>query len=216
MADDNPTPDNPGDQSGPSGGDGAFTPPASQEELDRIVTGRLQRDRQQQQARLAQEFAERYADYDDLKAQAAELATLREQQMSEQERAVADARKEAEAAARADEQAKYVERDRARGIALIDSFLAGATGPNGRLDAERVAPVLAAIDKAQFLTEDGGIDTDALGKLIDSLTPPAPEPGSTRPLWPGMGQGRQETPPAADVRPGMGRLRQAFGATPSR
>lgn len=192
---------------------GGFTPPSSQEELDRIITSRLARER------------EKFSDYEALKTKASELDTLREQQMSENERAIAEARREADAAARADEATKYAERDRSRGLALVDSFIAGATGPGGRLDAERVAPVLEAIDKSRYLNQDGGIDAEALAKLIDSLASTAPSPtqqppqpavpgfGVAAPMWPAMGQGRSETPPAPQVAPGMARLRRAFTPT---
>lgn len=55
----------------------AYTPPASQEELDRIIAARLKREQ------------EKYKDYDSLKAAADELKKLKEADMSELERATA-------------------------------------------------------------------------------------------------------------------------------
>jgi hypothetical protein len=196
MSEPAPAPADPG--SAPAGDPAPAPEPEArftQADLDKAITDRLARQ------------AKKYADYDDLKAQSTELATLREQQMTTQEKAIA----EAVAAARAEKDTEYAQRDRDRGVQMVDSFLSGATGPGGRLDAAKHGPILEALDKTKYLTAEGGIDTAALGKLIDSLAPVAPAEPPT-PRWPGMGQGRQETPPPADVRPGVGRLRNAFNS----
>lgn len=57
------------------GQDSGFTPPASQQELNRIVTERVKRER------------DKFADYGDLKAKAEEFDKLAQSRMSEVERA---------------------------------------------------------------------------------------------------------------------------------
>jgi hypothetical protein len=61
----------------------AFTAPASQEELDRIITDRLARERA------------KYADYDDLKTKAQQHDALLESQKSDADKAIDEARKSA-------------------------------------------------------------------------------------------------------------------------
>lgn len=78
-----------GNESGGSTSDAgtdAFTPPSSQEELNRIIEKRLERERS------------KYADYDDLRKRAAKLDEIEAEQMSEVEKAQKRA-EEAEAAA---------------------------------------------------------------------------------------------------------------------
>ena len=72
------------------GGGNAWTPPASQEDLDRIVTERLSRERA------------KFADYADLKSKAAEFDKLTESQKTEAQRQ-ADALKQTETRAAAAE-----------------------------------------------------------------------------------------------------------------
>lgn len=85
-----------GNNSGGSTSDAGdtFTPPSSQEELNRIIERRLERERS------------KYADYDDLKQRAARLDEIEAEQLSEAEKA----QKRAEEAER--------ERDQARAEAL--------------------------------------------------------------------------------------------------
>lgn len=211
-SDPTPTPA-PAPPANPAPAPSGFTPISSQEDLDRIIGARLSRER------------EKFADYEALRAKAGELDQLREQQMSETERAVQQARREAEAAARADEQSKYADRDRARALGTVEVYFDAATR-SGRLDAERHGPILAALDRGKFVAEDGSVDADAIERTLSALaaasTAPAAEPAApaalsgfnrATPMWPAMGQGRSETPPTPDVAPGMARLRQAFTPT---
>lgn len=59
------------DATPPDGGNSTFTPPSSQDELDRIVSKRLERERS------------KYADYDDLKAKAQQFDQMSEQNKTE-------------------------------------------------------------------------------------------------------------------------------------
>ena len=56
------------------GGKSGFTPPATQKDLDHIITERVQRERA------------KYADYEDLKGKAAQLATIEQANLSEVEK----------------------------------------------------------------------------------------------------------------------------------
>lgn len=58
----------------PEGGNSGFTPPASQEEFDRIIGGRVERERS------------KFGDYDDLKAKAAKLDDIEAANKSEQQK----------------------------------------------------------------------------------------------------------------------------------
>jgi chromosome segregation ATPase len=70
---------------GEQGGNSGFTPPASQEELNRIIADRISREKA------------KYADYNDLKTKASEFDKLAESQKSETQKAI----ERAEAAERA-------------------------------------------------------------------------------------------------------------------
>jgi hypothetical protein len=73
VSDDQGTPD--ADQTNDNGGDeSGFTPPATQDDLNRIIDARLKRER------------EKYADYTELQAKAAKLAEIEEANKTEQER----------------------------------------------------------------------------------------------------------------------------------
>lgn len=85
----------------------------------------------------------------------AELAKLREDAMSEQEKAITQARKEG--AAEADAKANVrIAKSEARALA------AGKTR-----DPEVAVQLLG--DLAQFVTEDGDVDTDAMSEALDKL-----------------------------------------------
>lgn len=63
-----------GEQQQNDGGTGGFTPPATQAELNRIVTERVNRERS------------KFADYEDLKGKAARLAEIEQANLSEAEK----------------------------------------------------------------------------------------------------------------------------------
>ena len=58
----------------PEGGNSGFTPPASQEEFDRIIGGRVERERS------------KFGDYEDLKAKAAQLDDIEAANKTEQQK----------------------------------------------------------------------------------------------------------------------------------
>ena len=65
-----------------TGGESAFTPPASQADLDRIIQDRIARERS------------KFADYDDLKAKATEYDQFKESSKTEQQKAIDAAKAE--------------------------------------------------------------------------------------------------------------------------
>lgn len=107
---------------------------------------------------LAQERAARKAAEKDAKRAKdleAELSKLREDQMSEQERAVNQARKEGAAEALA-EANKRIARSEAKALAT------------GKTRDPDVAVQLLG-DLSQFVTDDGDVDTDAMSAALDEL-----------------------------------------------
>jgi hypothetical protein len=109
---------------------------------------------------------------------AKELESLRQSQMTEQERAVA----EAKALSR-------TETLREIGSHLVTAeFRAQAAG---RLTPEQVAELVEDLDMTKYLTETGEVDAERVAKKVDALAPKPTEP--TAPTWPDLGQGARDT-----------------------
>jgi hypothetical protein len=143
------TPDT-GQQTEDKSGQGStWTPPASQEELNRIIEGRIAR------------VKAGYADYDQLKATATEYAQFKESQLSEQEKAIKAAREEGE---------KSVSEKYARKL-LNAEVKAGAA----RLKFHDPADAITALgDLENLVTKDGEIDADAVSKVLTELAEKKP------------------------------------------
>ena len=137
-----------------------WTPPASQEDLDRIITARLQKERA------------KYADYDDLRSKADRLAELEKEQLSEVERARQEAA-DADARAAAAEQAL---RD-ARRSAVIASAAKDAHDP------AEVARLLDVADDADDATITAAVADLLAAKpyLVRQPGKPTPTPGAGAP-----------------------------------
>lgn len=115
----------------------AFKAPQTQEEFDRMLGPRLQRER------------EKFADYDDLKAKAARLATIEQENETETERL----RREATEATR-----------RAEGMAwtLADQVIRSAvTNEAAKAGAVDVDAVITLLDKNAVTIDDAGRVTGA-------------------------------------------------------
>lgn len=104
---------------------------------------------------------------DDLKSDMDELATLRKAQMSDGEKAVADA----EAKGR-----------REASLALVPQMFDVALA---HVDEDRRKTLIAAIDKASVLNDDGTIDTDKVSTLANTLAPADKEKGKRDPDYGG-------------------------------
>ncbi len=198
MSDPNPAPapdPKPANDPAPKPGNDPkpWTPPASQEDLDRIISDRLARERS------------KFSDYDDLRRKAAEFDKAQEAAQSEQEKAVNAARKEAAAEATQAANGRLVAAE-ARALAAELRF---------RNPALAVRTVdLSAVKVA----DDGTVDADAIKAALSDLAkaepylvgedPPKPPPN-------GFGGGPRKTDTTTEATPGLGRLRSAYAETSS-
>jgi hypothetical protein len=143
----------------PGGGD--WKPPADQAALDKIIETRLQRERQ------------RYADYDELKATAGKYQALLATTQTDQERAIAEAKKAA-----LDEAASQ------HGPRLVrQAFKAEAKGV---LTKEQLDDLLEDRDLSKFL-KDGEPDEEKIAALVARFAPK----GDGKPEFPDLGGGNR-------------------------
>ena len=155
-----------------SGGDSGKT--FTQAELDQIVSTRLARQKAQ------------FADYDTLKAEAAEAARLRKEQETASEKAVREARE----AAVAEERKSMAPR-------LVGAeFRAAAKGV--LTDAQRDA-FLEDADLTKYLNDKGEVDVDKVTKKVEALAPAKSEKDSTKRVPRDMGQGNRSEGGKASV-----------------
>jgi hypothetical protein len=166
-----------GGQGGSTGGDdkggSEYKPPASQADLDRIITERLARERS------------KFADYDDLKTKAAEFDRLAEASKTEQERAVEQARTEARTEALTVANTRIVSAE-ARALAAAARF-------------RNPTDAVAFLDlKTVKVGDDGTPDSDALKAALATLAKDKPylvedeKPGKPKPdLSQGASQGER-------------------------
>ena len=146
----------------------------SQADVERIIAGRLSK----------------FADYDDIKKQ---LADIEAANQTEQEKAVNAAK---------DEGRKEARLEAGKAIAL-EVF----NGAAGRRNAEYdTAPALELLDLGKFVKDDGSVDRDAIGKAVEQIVPE--KEGPKRP--PTFGGGARKTTDKAEVAPGRARLRAAY------
>lgn len=144
-----------------------WTPPASQDELNRIISDRLKR----QEAK--------FADYDKYKAAAAELEQIKASQMSELDR---------ERAAREAAEARAAEREAAANQRLIRAAVIAEASKAGAVDADTVAALLPA--DAITVTDTGDVTgvAEAIAALIAAkpflASKPAPAPAGGAPANP--------------------------------
>jgi hypothetical protein len=109
---------------------------------------------------------------------ARELKALRESSMTEQEKAVEQAR-----------EAARTETLREIGTHLVTAeFRAQAAG---RLTPEQVAELVEDLDMTKYLTESGEVDAERVAKKVDALAPKPTE--TSAPTWPDLGQGARDS-----------------------
>ena len=163
-----------GEAAGAGGDEGkTFT----QADLDRILAGRLSK----------------FADYDVVKQQLAEVQAANQ---SESEKALNAAKDEGRA---------EVRKEAGKQVAL-EAFngLAGRRNPD-----YDTAPALNLIDLGKFVKDDGSLDRDALKSAVEQIVP---EVTPTKPA-PSFGGGARKTADKPDATPGIGRLRSAYADT---
>lgn len=160
-----------GDEGGKAGDEGkTFT----QADVDRIIAGRLSK----------------YADYDAVKGQLAELQAANQ---TESEKAINAAKEEGRAEVRIES---------GKAIAL-EVFNGAAARRNAEYDTK---PALELLDLGKFVKEDGTVDRDAVTKAVEQIVPE--KEGPRRP--PTFGGGARKTSDKAEVAPGRPRLRAAY------
>lgn len=150
-------------------GTGTETPPGTGAEQQQEPDWRSEADHWKGQARKFEDRAKANA-----KA-ASELDRLRKESMTEQERVVAEAIERAVS----ETTAKLSGR-------LVRSEIKAAVG--GRLGVEQVDALVARLDPAGFLGDDGEVDTGSVAAFVESILPAPTEP-ATGPQFPDLGQG---------------------------
>jgi hypothetical protein len=167
-----------------------FTPPASQEELDRIVTDRLRRER------------EKFADYGDLKAKAAKLEEIEQANASDLEKAVRKAREEAIAEVQQAANSRLLSAE-ARALAAEAKF-------------RNPGLAVKAIDLSGVkVSDDGTVDAKAVRALLADLAKDEPylvDDGKAARPKPDDAQGRPQGQPSA-AEQGREQARKRFGTT---
>lgn len=145
------------------------------------------------QSRRHEERAKGRDDYDQVKA---ELATLKASSMSEQEKAVA----EAKAAGRSE---ALTEANHGAAQAILRATLA-ARGKS----AEDIQDIVGAVNPAAFMGKDGVLDTDKVATYAGKIAGPV---GAG--VGPDMGQGRRVTAKVSGREQGLAEAEKRFGKT---
>lgn len=131
------------------GGNSGYTPPATQEELNRIISDRLTRERS------------KFADYDDVKAKAQKLDELEEATASETDKKVKAAR----------EEAATEERQRSNAVLIRAEARALAAEAKFRDPKDAVAFLDLGSIK---VGDDGSVDSEALTAALKTLAADKP------------------------------------------
>lgn len=172
-----------GGEGGQGGGGNSgkqFTPITSQEEFDNRLAERIRRVKAQ------------FPNYDQYKADSAELARVKQENESASEKAVREAR----------EEAKAEERKLSAPRLVGAEFRAEAKGVLS--DAARDA-FLEDADLTKYLKDDGSVDIDKVKAKVKALAPEQPEGGTGKERQrqerrhPDTGQGRRESGGKASV-----------------
>lgn len=125
----------------------------------------------QHQARKHEDRVRAMGDYDQLRQQAEQYQSLVAASQTEQERAVAEARRQGHAEALAQ-----------AGGQLVEQWVRAAAA--GRLGEDSVNALLSMLDRRAFLTAQGGVNTDMVYTLINNLAPAAAAPPAVQPVAP--------------------------------
>lgn len=124
------------------------------------------------------------------------LDELERAQMSDQEKAVAEAIEQAKSETRAE-----------FGSQLVAAEVKVAA--TGLLDPEQIDTLLADLNLAKFLTGDGQVDVDRIQAFVAGIAPKAPE-GPNR--VPDLGQGARNSTPGLGSDPLLQALKNTVGA----
>jgi hypothetical protein len=121
-----------------------WKPPASQEELDRIVQDRLKRE------------TRKYRDYDSLKAKAEQYDTLAASVQTDQERALAEAQEQAFNAAMGSVVPRLVRAE----------FRAASLG---KLTSDQLEALIEDVDLTKYVDDDGEPDIERIKRKVDAF-----------------------------------------------
>lgn len=172
--DDTPTSDADGEPSDPTGGSGDRGYPRDKALKD--MTADEQAAYWKFHAQKWEGVARDRKDYPQIKK---ELDSIKRSQMTDQERAIEEARSEARAEALQE-----------AGTQLVEARLTGLLEGRG-LEEQDIQNRLQFVDLSKFLTSDGEVDTDLVSSFLDGV---APSEDNQRQVWPDMGQGRRGNP----------------------
>lgn len=160
----------------------AYTPPASQADLDRIVESRLARERQ----KLTSEYG---SDPASVKAMREEYEAFKESQKTETEKAIDEAKKGTAT--------ETAQRFLTKLVSSEAKAVAASLGFNDPTDA------LAVIDQAELPVKDDEPDAEAIKKLVEKYATDKPYllKVGTKPVprtRPKPGTGEQDTTPSGE------------------
>ncbi len=167
------------------------------------------------QARKHEDRVKAMGDYEKYKTAFDEYERLLTASQTEQEKAVAEARRQGHAEALA-----------AAGGQLVEQWVRAAAA--GRLAEQSVDALLSGLDRSRFLRTDGGVDTDKVYQFVGSITPspaPAVQPAAVAPVpapatppvvtptgGPDFGQGTPGSSRPSGINAGRELARQQFAA----
>jgi hypothetical protein len=160
---------------------GKYTPPASQEEFDRIFTERLNR------------ALKKYADYDTNKAKAAQFDALERESATDAEKAARTAREEGFNEA----MSKQVPR-------AIKAEFKAAAKEHG-LSKEQLSTLLEDLDLVKYADDEGEPDEEKIERKVKAFAPKG-KTGSN----PKFGQGTRETSTARKGEAGLAEAQRRF------
>jgi hypothetical protein len=167
------------------------------------------------QARKHEDRVKGMSDYDKYKDAFDEYQRLIAASQTEQEKAVAEARRQGRAEALAE-----------TGGQLVEQWVRAAAA--GRLAEESVTALLAGLDRSRFLHDNGGVDTDKVYQFVGSIAPAAapvapdgqgvpvnpaqPPVTAAPPRVPDFGQGTPSSARPSGLAAGREIARQRFGS----
>lgn len=135
-------------------------------------------------ARVHEGRVKAQSDYD---AVVAERDRLKAATLSDTEKALEDARREAREQAATQARQEYAPR-------LVSAKIEAVVA--GRIPADRLTALLEPLDLTKFLTTSGEVDADKVSAYVSGLVP------ADGKKWPDMGQGRRESQKATGVSAG--------------
>ncbi len=179
------------------------------------MTAKQQASYWKSQARKHEERVKGMSDYDRYKTAYDEYQRLIAASQTEQEKAVAEARRQG-----------HAEALNQAGGQLVEQWVRAAAA--GRLADESVNALLAGLDRSRFLAANGGVDTDKVYQFVGSIAPAAPAqpvagpgaPANTAqpaapvapPRGPDFGQGTPSSARPSGLEAGREIARQRFGS----